>query len=411
MSRILVVDDDSVVRDHARLCLRGAGHEVQTAANGEEGLRLASPGAFDLIVSDVYMPVLGGFGFTDRLRERDGPGTPPVVFMSSIEDRANYRRAFGLQAADFLIKPIPCEELRRVVRERLEAVVPAVPFPAARVRGFRLLRALGKGASASVFLAVRESTGQECALKIVHLPDEEAEQGTVIERFLSECTILEGIVEPGIARVYEHGVADDCIYIALEYLPGGDLVRELGKPLPVARALDECIQVARALGTIHARGIIHRDVKPGNLMRRADGSLALVDFGIARREEHHLTTVGRMLGTPTYMSPEQFSSARCDARSDVYSLGCLFYQMLTGERAFRADTFPALFAAHTTGPRPQLPRPLALFQPVLDRMLAVDPDARYPEGNSVAMALEGLREEFRRRQRRSDTLSNFDLEI
>lgn len=411
MARILVVDDDSVILDHARLCLGGAGHQVETAPNGEEGWQLASTGGFDLVITDVYMPGVDGFGLADRIREQDGPFAPPIVFMSSVEDRANYRRAFGLRAADFLIKPVGCEELRRTASERLASAVPALPTRVPRLAGFRILRPLGTGASASVFLAFHQRTSQECALKLIHLPDEETEQGPVIERFLSECTILEGIDDPGFARVFEHGVADDCLYIALEYLPGGDLVRELENAIPAQRALDECLQVARALGKLHARGVIHRDVKPANLMRRADSSLALVDFGIARREQHHMTTHGRILGTPSYMSPEQFNSERADSRSDVYSLGCLFYQMLTGERAFRAETYAALFAAHATGPRPRLPAHLALFQPVLDRMLARKREDRFPDGGAAALALEDLREDLLRRQQRDQALSDVNLKL
>jgi serine/threonine protein kinase len=411
MPHILVVDDDAVVRDHARLCLSGDGHVVETATNGEEGLRLASAHAYELILTDVYMPVLDGFGLASRLREREGEATPAIIFMSNIEDNSNYRRAFGLRAADFLVKPVSCEDLRLAVRDRLNPPARASLPPPARIPGLRVVRPLGTGASARVFLAVREATREQCALKLIHLPEAGDEQREVIERFVTECTILESIDEPGVARVYEHGVTDDCLYIALEYLPGGDLSRELGTPLPAERAIDECLQVARALGCIHARGIVHRDLKPANLMRRADGSLALVDFGIAHVGQVHLTEHGRLLGTPSFMSPEQLNSQRADARSDVYSLGCLFYQMLTGERAFRGESLPALFAAHTAGPRPQLPAALAAIQPVLDRMLARDRTDRFADGRSLASALESVREDYLRRRQRNSTLSNIDLKL
>jgi serine/threonine protein kinase len=411
MARILVVDDDAAVLDHARLCLAGDGHRVETAADGEEGWNLAAAGTVELVFTDVYMPRLDGFGLAARLRDRDGPRAAPVVFLSNLEDRANYRRAMGLRAADFLIKPVACETMRRTARERLAAAAREAPQPAIGVSGYRILRQLGAGASGNVHLALHERTGLQCAIKTIQLPDDADEQRFVIERFQGECTILEAIVDTGIARVYDHGVADDCLYIALEYLPGGDLARELEAPMPPAKALDQAIQVARALACLHERGVVHRDVKPANLLRRADGTLALVDFGIARREHHHLTTHGRLLGTPTYMSPEQFRCERIDPRSDVYSLGCLFYQMLTGKRAFSAETLPALFGAHSAGPRPRLPAGLEHIQPVLDRMLARDRDARLPDGRAVAEALEGLREFLRRRQARDDAFSNPDLPL
>jgi serine/threonine protein kinase len=262
------------------------------------------------------------------------------------------------------------------------------------VPGFRIVRPLGTGSSARVFLAVRERTGEECALKIIRLPRDADEQRPAIERFLAECAILKEIDHPGIARIYEHGVVDDGLYMALEYFPGGDLTGELQQPMPCLRAIEVAIQIARALGYLHDLGVVHRDLKPSNIMRRADGSLALVDFGIAKRADHHLTVHGQPMGTPTYMSPEQFTGQRADARSDVYCLGCVLHEMLTGKQAFHAENIPALYMAHVTGLRPRLPGDLAVCQPVLDRMFAREREARFPDGNAAAEALVALREEL-----------------
>ncbi|MBX3716697.1 MAG: protein kinase [Burkholderiales bacterium] len=412
MSRILVVDDDPLVLEHARLCLGRAGHAVLTAADGEAGLRLARENDVDLVISDVYMPGMDGFGLAGALRECLGPCPPPVIFMSSVEDRTSYRRAFGLRAADFLIKPVSCEDLCRCVQQRQEQAAADRKPAGVRVAGYRTVRPLGEGGSGSVHLAVRTRTGEECALKTIVIPESLDGQAAVIARFQSECAILEGLDDPGVARVIDHGVDDNCLYIAMEYLPGGSLARELGKPFPAERALEECRQVARALGTLHASGVVHRDVKPSNLMRRADGGLALVDFGIARRvESHDLTTHGHVIGTPAYMSPEQFNGERADARSDIYSLGCVLYEMLTGERAFRAETMPALFAAHVAGPRPALPEPLAYLQALLDRLLAIARKDRFPDGASVAVAMEALASQARLRRERVATFGSVDLEV
>lgn len=386
-SRILVVDDDPVVLEHAALCLHADGHDVVTAMHGEEGLQLALAGSFDLVFLDVHLPGLDGFAIADGLRAKKGPSAPPVVFMSGIEDRLNYRRAFALRAADFLIKPVGCHDLRRSVAEHPRRVpLPRQP-QAAQVPGFCIERSLGSGSTASVVLATRLATGEACALKMILLPEDAEDQAQTIRRFDREFAILEALDHPGIARVLEHGVADDALYIAMEYFSGGDLGSVLRAGLPYDRAIDAAGQVARALGYLHANSVIHRDLKPSNIMLRPDGSLALVDFGIARRESLHRTAHGQICGTPTYMSPES-ALGRTDARSDIYSLGCVFFEMLTGRRAFAADTLPQLLEAHRGGARPRLSDDLAHWQGVMERMIALDPGDRYRDGEEAARAIE-----------------------
>ena len=144
-------------------------------------------------------------------------------------------------------------------------------------------------------------------------------------------------------------------------------------------AADYTRQIAGALAAIHDAGILHRDLKPANIMFRDDGSLALIDFGLAKQMRLHaaITGTGQIFGTPYYMSPEQGHAEPTDERSDLYSLGCILYEMLTGERPFTASSPMGVIYRHAHAPRPRLSRALTHFQPLLDRLLAVDRFERY----------------------------------
>jgi serine/threonine protein kinase len=165
----------------------------------------------------------------------------------------------------------------------------------------------------------------------------------------------------------------------MEFLGAGSLAERLSSALEPARALAYARDVGSALTAIHEAGILHRDLKPANIMFRDDGSLALIDFGLAKQMRLHaaITGTGQIFGTPYYMSPEQGHAEPTDERSDLYSLGCILYEMLTGERPFSASSPMGVIYRHAHAPRPRLERSLTHFQPLLDRMLAVDRAERY----------------------------------
>lgn len=154
--------------------------------------------------------------------------------------------------------------------------------------------------------------------------------------------------------------------------------------ISIATAFGYVRQIAEGLSTVHAQGIVHRDIKPANVMLRKDGSIALVDFGIAKELDaaNALTLHGETLGTPHYMSPEQINSMPLDARSDLYSLGAVFYEMLTQERLFVGDRMESILMQHLHSPRPALPSNLRILQPLLDMLLAINPADRPPDASS-----------------------------
>jgi len=266
------------------------------------------------------------------------------------------------------------------------------------VQGYRVVSKIARGGSSVVYLAERESDKQQVVLKIL-----DATAGVdeiLLQRFVQEFDIISSIDHPNVVKIYDRGFSDRHAYIAMEYFPNGSLVEVIQKGLNERQALSLLAQAASALREVHNRGIIHRDIKPGNLMARADGSIVLADFGIAKRLGDDLgrTRQGELYGTPYYVSPEQIEGSPATAQSDIYSLGIIFYEMLTGQRPFDAESVSGLIALHISAPRPKLPEPLAEYQVLLDRMIAVDPGKRY---NSADELFGGIDEVWTRQALRA----------
>ncbi len=176
--------------------------------------------------------------------------------------------------------------------------------------------------------------------------------------------IIAQLSHPNIVQVHDAGVHEQCYYLVMEYLRGGDLNRRLKRGLHMQAAISVVKDIARGLDTAHAKGFVHRDIKPENILFREDGSAVLSDFGIARMisTDASITRHGTVVGTPQYMSPEQAAGRALDGRSDIYSLGVVFYRMLTGEVPFKADSAIAVGIRHLQDPIPRLPGHLATMQ-------------------------------------------------
>ena len=251
------------------------------------------------------------------------------------------------------------------------------------VPGYRVLAPVGRGGMAQVYLAEREKDGLQLALK--GLDASLRDDATFRERFEQEYRLIAAIDNEFVAHIYDQGFSGEHPYIAMEFLPGGTLAARLHEGIGSLEALRIASQIARALDAIHAHGIVHRDLKPGNILFRSDGRPAIVDFGLAKDlgRSIALTQAGGVMATPRYMSPEQCLGGPVDARSDLYSLGVIFYEMLTGRRFFEDQGPAAMIAAHVHGELPRLPERLAGYQPVLDRLLARRAEDRFQSAREL----------------------------
>ncbi len=261
---------------------------------------------------------------------------------------------------------------------------------APKVRGYRLVRKLGEGGMSKVFLAERDSDGVQVALKVLDLRGGSEFNGDdLLSRFIQEYGIISLIEHPNVVRIYDQAFSDELAYIAMEYFPGGDLRRKIAAGMGPDRAVDNILQTSRALVEVHRQGIVHRDLKPDNLMLRADGSLALVDFGVAKRIRQSLSSTrhGQVLGTPYYLSPEQAAGVDVSTRSDLYSLGVLAFEMFTSEKPFQADNVDDLMQMHLHAAIPRLPDHLAQYQPLIDKLMAKDPRDRFQHAADVVSFL------------------------
>lgn len=213
------------------------------------------------------------------------------------------------------------------------------------------------------------------------------------QRFTREARWLSQLQSKYIARVYDYGETTECLYMITQYYPAGSLRERLRTgALSAGECLSNLAELARGLQALHSAGIVHRDVKPANIMYREDGGLALIDLGIAReldRSDDELAE-GEWLGTPAYMSPEHVDISSIDVRSDIYSAGVVLYEMLTGQKPYTADNVIALIRRHASDPLPQLSSRLQVFQSLLNKMLAKKPIDRFQSAAELLGAVTQL---------------------
>ncbi|MGE5265364.1 MAG: serine/threonine-protein kinase, partial [Acidobacteriota bacterium] len=265
--------------------------------------------------------------------------------------------------------------------------------PGEYIGPYRIIEPLGQGGMATVFKAYHAMLDRYVAIKALHPAFKE--DPTFLTRFEREARIVAKLDHPNIIPIYDFAEHEGTPYLVMRYIEGETLKSLLvQQPMPLERVLEILRPVTDALSYAHSQGVLHRDIKPSNILLSNDGHIYLTDFGLARTTQPGSSTLSRdmLIGTPQYISPEQAKSESVDERSDIYSLGVVLFEMLTGRVPFSADTPYSVIHDHIYSP---LPMPSSInpkLSPEIERVvlkaLAKDPDARYRDARDLLQALE-----------------------
>jgi eukaryotic-like serine/threonine-protein kinase len=261
---------------------------------------------------------------------------------------------------------------------------------ALQVPGFRVVRPIATMNRGWISLATDENTERTVALKIVRMTADA--DPSILRRFKHEYGILSALEDANVVRVLKRGIVENCVFIAMEYCAGGDLGERMRRGISTQDAVGYLVQIMRGLKAVHTRGILHRDLKPTNLLFREHDTLALTDFGIERElsDNPRLTSTRSLVGDLNYVSPESILHGTVDLRSDLYSAGSVFYHMLTGSAPFKSAAVTTMLQAHLNAPIPRLPRSAAALQPLIDGLLAKNPNDRFQSAADVLDGVEWL---------------------
>ena len=435
-TRLLLVDADARYREWLRHHL-----DVLCPAANVSGLDLTEferwcevlPGRdCDILIlaaafgSSPEDPQAQGIGLLRRLRAR--PRAPVVIALAEEGNELTAVRALQLGAVDYLPKRLLTPErlgtslhlaMRRIEKRVARhlatlaqlGVAKAGETPANKagakgadaklteavesaaaefIPGYTIQMKIGESEKAAVYLASSAALGHSVALKVSKTLRDEVAGRQFLER---EYTAIIEISHPSVVQIYDYGVHAGFEYLAMEYLPRGDLKARMQQGVSEHDALRYVEQIAMALRVVHHAGLVHRDLKPPNVMLRENDDVALIDFGLARALDGSTpsTRTGVLRGSPYYMSPEQALGEQLDARSDFYSLGIMLYEMLMGRKAYTGGTAMDVLQQHVNAPLPELPQSLLRYEPLLVRLIAKSREERFAKAEDIIEAVAALR--------------------
>lgn len=414
--KILIIDDSSDFRALLRLYLSKELKNVEIIEYDFNSLG-KPPDNYDWSHYDVLFldyklgPSEDGLKWLKEFKNK--PGFPPTIVLTAEGDEYIAVKAIKLGASDYInkvdIKPKLIAEMveeatefsklsntdqENEINDATQIIQKVhkkdhVPDTGIGI-GYKFVRMIGEGAMSKVYLAERVKDKMTVVLKVLDLT--RVHEPKLINRFIQEANLIAELHSPFVVKIHEHGITEEYGYIAMEFFSRGDLKQRAEFGLNHEIAIIYATHIAYGLEQIHAINVVHRDLKPANIMFRGDDSLALADFGISKKidEVSDITTMGQILGTPHYMSPEQGEGGLVDTRSDIYSMGIILFELLTGDKPFTAATAASLIYQHIHAPVPRLPNDLKQYQEVVDSLLEKKSAHRMQTAREVIVALEAF---------------------
>jgi serine/threonine-protein kinase len=405
---ILIVDDQAPVRMLLQKFLEKHGYTTCEAEDGEQALEVVVGGDVDLVITDMIMPGINGHELLTEVRMRF-PKLPVIVMTGQPVVNAAVE-CIKSGASDYVSKPIDFKYLLRSVksvladarkeRRQTQWVEKSGGITDNMIGEYKISETIGQGSMGTVFQAHRADGDDDTAyaIKVLkHMPyADDADRQRQLDRFVNEGEAASSVHHPNIVHIYEYGVTSEqqVPYIVMERLTG-DTLRpfiEKHQDWGFTQRAGLIVSAANALAALHGSGIVHRDIKPDNMMVDANMNLKLADFGIARLPGSTMTLTQNIMGSPAYLSPEAFLTSKLDHRTDIFSLGVVAYELFTGQRPFQGDSL-ARYAQTTTNDLPKRPSSIiaefpARLEEIIAKMLKKEPDARYQSAAQVAMDLQ-----------------------
>lgn len=416
MARVLVIDDNPDIIAVVELALNAAGHQVVASTDPSQVAELAANNDVDAVILDVMMPRISGYEALRSLRDQPKTGGLPILFLSAHAEGEDRVRGLREGADDFLSKPFVAEELvlrvERLISQRGPMANEAGGttlsdlekcLAARRVVGhlylgrYQALEVVGEGATGLVFRGWDPWLKRPVALKTLRVEQLlDAGRSAMVSKLMQEAVTSARFSHPNIVSVYDVGEGGEIAFIAMEYVDGtslSDCLVERGR-LPAAQVIPLTIAVTRGLAAAHAHGVVHNDVKPGNVLLGKDASIKVTDFGVARLVTSVVQAEGKLFGTPGYLPPEALMGEPYTEAGDFFGLGAILYQCLTGVMPF-ADSSVHQVILKTV--KSEIPSPRSLHSEILGKLsdlvmdlLQKDPDDRLATADQVLDRLAAM---------------------
>lgn len=443
MLKVLVIDDSRAVRktmvDRIRTEFSGATvDEFDPCIQGFPGSEFGWS-FYDILFLDYNLGLAGEDGLTWLKKFQAFPDMPPIIMLTDEERVSIIVKAIKIGAKDYLLKKdLQTADLANIIYRALgiegedtdggtlnelpnapagegepttrvdedsTSTLQRTSSPSQRRRsvnrdplrvnvpGYRIIAPIAQGGMTTIFLAQRVEDDLEMVLKLMYTRDQP--DTPLLRYFMQEYALISKLNHPFIIKIFERAFAKDFAYIAMEYLSAGNLVARIRKGLLADKAVEYLRQIAEALAAVHNLSIVHRDLKPSNILFRHNDTVAITDFGVAHFAAgmNGIDEDQVLIGSPSYMSPEQCKRRSVDTRSDLYSLGVMFYEMLTGSKPYTGRTIPEIIDSHIRAPVPQLSDEFRVYQPIIEGLMAKDPADRFQSAGELVSGLDWICQE------------------